>query len=56
MIRTLVLVPLASLLLAPATADDPKLKERSAVELLSAAVDRAKDEGNEVFLLFGSPG
>ena len=56
MIRTVAFVPLASLLLSPALADEPEHRERPAAELLSAGVARAKDQGKRVFLLFGSPG
>jgi hypothetical protein len=56
MIRTVVLVPLATLLLAPALMDEPKQEGRPAAELLSAAVGQAKEQGKAVFLLFGSPG
>ena len=56
MFRTLALVPLFSLLLSPAFADEPKPKVKPAGELLAAGAAQAKAEGKKVFLLFGSPG
>jgi hypothetical protein len=56
MFRTLALVPLGSLLLSAALADEPKRHEPAASALLSTVLARAKDQGRRVFLLFGSPG
>ena len=56
MIRRVAFVPLAALFLLPALGGEPKQKERSAGELLSAGLAQAKDQGKRVFLLFGSPG
>ena len=56
MLRTVTFVPLISVLLSPAFADEPEHREQPAAQLLSAGVARAKDRGKKVFLLFGSPG
>jgi hypothetical protein len=56
MMRAVVFVPLVSLLLPVAFADEPQQRERPAAELLSAGLAQAKDRGKAVFLLFGSPG
>jgi hypothetical protein len=56
MVRTLTFIPLASLLLSGALADEPKGQQPAASELLSTGLAKANDQGRRVFLLFGSPG
>jgi hypothetical protein len=56
MFSTVVFVPLLSVFLAPAFADEGEQRKEPAAHLLSSGVARAKEQAKKVFLLFGSPG